>query len=215
MKAWVNQAFFLYNECMRMRKRKWVDSFLEDEKTYLIENGLDFDDIYLEIGMGMGDFIVESALRNPDKFYIGLEKDPTCVARAIKKAIEKDVKNLKISHTNAEKLLECFKPSSVKCIYLHFSDPWPKKRNHKRRLTYPTFLKLYETLLKDNGTVIFKTDNHDLFIDSLEYFKLSNFKIEEVNEDYHSIKRDEPLTAYEAKFKEAGNKIHYVRLIKA
>lgn len=200
---------------MRMRKRKWVDSFLEDEKTYLIENAFNYEDIYLEIGMGMGDFIVSSAIRNPNNFYIGLEKDPTCVARAIKKAMDNSVTNLKISHTNAEKLLECFKPNSVKCIYLHFSDPWPKKRNHKRRLTYNTFLNLYDQILVDNGIIIFKTDNLDLFNDSLEYFEASKFKIDEINRDYHSVKRDEPLTAYETKFMEAGNPIYYVRLIKA
>lgn len=200
---------------MRMRKRKWVDSFLQEENTYLIENALDYKDIYLEIGMGMGDFIAESCKRNPDKFYIGLEKEPTCVARAIKKAQENSVTNLKISHADAANLLECFKPNSVECIYLHFSDPWPKKGHHKRRLTYPTFLKLYDEVLKNNGHIIFKTDNHDLFCDSLEYFKESSFIIEEINEDYHAINRDEPLTAYERKFKEAGNPIFYVRLLKA
>lgn len=197
-----------------MRKRKWVDSFLEEETTYLVENGLDYQNIYLEIGMGMGDFIVESAFRNPQKFYLGLEKDPTCVARAIKKAEEKEVKNLKISHANAEHLLEYFKPNTVNTIYLHFSDPWPKKRTHKRRLTYPSFLKMYEEVLMNNGLIIFKTDNHDLFTDSLEYFKESNFVIEEIDEDYHKIKRDEPLTGYETRFKDAGNPIYYVRLRK-
>ena len=200
---------------MRMRKRKWVDSFLQDEKTYLIENGLDYSNIYLEIGMGMGDFIAESAFLHPERFYIGLEKEPTCVARAIKKAQEKELKNLKISHANAEHLLECFKEKSVECIYLHFSDPWPKKGHHKRRLTYPTFLKMYEIILKDNGTIIFKTDNKGLFEDSLEYFEGSNLSIEEINMDYHSVKRDEPLTGYESKFKDLGNPIYYVRLRKA
>lgn len=197
-----------------MRKRKWIDPFLQEENKYLIKDGLDYDEIYLEIGMGMGDFITEAASNNPDKFYIGLEKNPTCVARAIKKAEEKNINNLKISYANADKILEYFKPSSITTIYLHFSDPWPKKAHHKRRLTYPTFLSKYETLLKTNGKIIFKTDNDDLFRDSLEYFQTSNFVIEEVNEDYHSIKRNEPLTGYESKFIEEGMPIHYVRLVK-
>lgn len=200
---------------MRMRKRKWVDSFLSKEKTYLIENALDFKDIYLEIGMGMGDFIVESAFRNPERLYIGLEKDPTCVARAIKKAEENEVKNLKIFHCNAANILEYFSLNSVKTIYLHFSDPWPKKSHHKRRLTFPTFLNIYNQILEEGGEIIFKTDNHDLFADSLEYFKASSFIIAEINEDYHKIKRDEPLTGYETKFKNAGQPIYYVRLTKA
>lgn len=199
---------------MRMRKRKWVDEFLKEEKEYLISDAFNFADIYLEIGMGMGDFIVESAKRNPDLFYIGLEKDATCVARAIKKAKEMNVSNLKIIHNDASKLLELFKPSTISRIYLHFSDPWPKKGHHKRRLTYNTFLKIYDSLLKANGDLIFKTDNHDFYLDSLEYFNTSSLKIETNDDNYHRIKRDEPLTAYETKFMNLGLPIHYVRLIK-
>lgn len=197
-----------------MRKRKWVDPFLSEEKDYLIDNAFNYDDIYLEIGMGMGDFIVESAKRNSNNTYIGLEKDPTCVARAVIKAKENDVNNLKISYANAMNLLDVIKENSVNTIYLHFSDPWPKKPHHKRRLTYPTFLSLYEKILKDKGEIIFKTDNKNLFTDSLEYFKASNFDIVDVNENYHSIERDEPLTGYESKFKNEGLPIYFVKLIK-
>lgn len=198
-----------------MRKRKWIDPFLNEEKTYSLESALDYKDIYLEIGMGMGDFIIESCLKNPDRLYIGLEKNSTCCARAIKKAIDNNVTNLKIMHTDASKLLEVFSLNSVNTIYLHFSDPWPKKAHHKRRLTYKTFLDLYYQILINNGHIIFKTDNDLLFEDSLQYFKESKFKIEEVDADYHKTKRDEPLTGYERKFKELGNPIHYVRLLKA
>lgn len=199
---------------MRMRKRKWVDSYLKENCNYITNDFFDYKDIYLEIGMGMGDFIIESALLNKDRLYVGLEKDPTCVARTIKKAIDNNVTNLKICHTNAEKLLECFSEKSIECIYLHFSDPWPKKGHHKRRLTYPSFLSMYETVLKDDGIIIYKSDNFDFFNDSLEYFKNSNFNIEEVNNNYYSIKRDEPMTGYEKKFKELGKPIYYVRLRK-
>lgn len=197
-----------------MRKRKWIDSFIQEEKVFLIENGLDYDDIYLEIGMGMGDFISESAKRNPDKFYIGIEKNASCVARAIKKGQDNNLENLKIIFKDASNLLDLFKAKSCKCIYLHFSDPWPKKGHHKRRLTYNTFLDKYYELLRDDGCLIFKTDNDDLFNDSLEYFNTSKFKIVEQEWDYHKILRDEPLTGYEAKFKDLGNPIHFTKLIK-
>ena len=197
-----------------MRKRKWVDDYLKEEDEYLIDNALAYDDIYLEIGMGMGDFIVESCTLNPDRFYIGLEKDPTCVARAIKKAKEKNITNLKISYANANNILDYFKPDTVNTIYLHFSDPWPKKGHHKRRLTYNTFLDKYYVLLKDNGQIIFKTDNSLLFNDSLDYFKTSKFVIKEINENYHSVKREEPLTGYESKFIDEGKPIYYARLKK-
>lgn len=199
---------------MRMRKRKWVDPFLQEEKEFLINDALAYNDIFLEIGMGMGDFIIESAILHPERMYIGLEKDPTCVARAIKKAKDSNVNNLKIICKNAINLIEIFKEKSVNTIYLHFSDPWPKKAHHKRRLTYPTFLTLYEKILVDYGGIIFKTDNKGLYEDSIEYFKASNFKILEINEDYHSIIRNEPMTGYERKFKNEGFPIYFIKLEK-
>lgn len=202
---------------MRMRKKKWVKPFLEEENNYLIKDYTTIKNhkkIYLEIGMGMGDFICASAFNNPDIFYIGLEKDETCVARAIKKAEELKLNNLKISLANADMIDEYFNEKSVDRIYLHFSDPWPKKGHHKRRLTYPTFLNKYKKILKDDGTIIFKTDNHDFFIDSLEYFEEANLKTVDINYNYHEIYRDEPLTAYEQKFKELGLPIYYIKLSK-
>ncbi|MBQ3419539.1 MAG: tRNA (guanosine(46)-N7)-methyltransferase TrmB [Erysipelotrichaceae bacterium] len=202
---------------MRMRKKKWVKPFLEEENNYLIKDYTtikNHEKIYLEIGMGMGDFICASAFNNPDIFYIGLEKDETCVARAIKKGEELKLNNLKISLANADMIDEYFNEKSVDRIYLHFSDPWPKKGHHKRRLTYPTFLNKYKKILKDDGTIIFKTDNHDFFIDSLEYFKEANLKTVDINYNYHEIYRDEPLTAYEQKFKELGLPIYYIKLSK-
>ena len=200
---------------MRMRKKKWVKPFLEEEKVYLIDDisSLKIDSpIYLEIGMGMGDFICESAKENPDIFYIGLEKDETCVARAIKKAQEYKLNNLKIMLKNADILNEIFKENYVDRIYLHFCDPWPKKGHHKRRLTYPTFLEKYKYILKEDGTIIFKTDNEEFFNDSLDYFKQANLKTIDINYDYHALNRDEILTAYERKFKDLGQKIYYIKL---
>lgn len=202
---------------MRMRKKKWVRPFLDEEKVYLLDNLKELDTnkpIYLEIGMGMGDFICDSAKENPDIYYIGLEKDETCVARAIIKAREYKLDNLKIMLVNANDIEEYVPSNSIDRIYLHFSDPWPKKGHHKRRLTYPTFLGKYKRILKDDGTIIFKTDNHDFFIDSLDYFKEANLNTLDINYDYHSVKRDEPLTGYERKFKDLGNPIFYIKLSK-
>lgn len=202
---------------MRMRKKKWVRPFLDNEKEYLTENiDLDniYNDIYLEIGMGMGDFIVESSKNNPDIFYIGLEKDETCVARAIIKAQDYHLDNLRIILDNADNIEELFKENTLSGIYLFFSDPWPKTRNHKRRLTYPTFLKKYYKILKKDGFLIFKTDNDSFFLDTLEYIKESEFKLIESTRDYHSINRNDILTGYERKFKDEGKNINYLKLIK-
>ena len=196
---------------MRMRKRKWIDAFLENEKVYLINDGHNLKNIYLEIGMGMGDFITQSALKHPDMFYIGLERIDACVARAIKKAQELELTNLRIIRTDAANLLDIFDEKSIKRLYIHFCDPWPKRKTHKRRLTYPSFLSIYEKLLMDDGDIVFKTDNTDLFNDSIEYFKESPFKIVERSDDYH---HDEPKTGYEEKFLNLGVPIHYARLVK-
>lgn len=202
---------------MRMRKKKWVRPFLDEENLYLLDNLNDLKTskpIYLEIGMGMGDFINESALRNPDIYYIGLEKDETCVARSILKAKENKLANFNVMLVNAGEIQEHIPFKTIDRIYLHFSDPWPKKGHHKRRLTYPTFLEKYKNILKDNGEIIFKTDNKDFFIDSLDYFKQANLETVDINYNYHSIKRDEPLTGYESKFKDLGQAIYYIKLKK-
>ena len=197
---------------MRMRKKKWVSPFLENEKEYLISDLKSLPKghpVYIEIGMGMGDFITESAKLNPDIFYIGLEREETCVARAIKKAQDLQLSNFRVLLADAGNIEEITDEDSIDLIYLHFSDPWPKKRNHKRRLTYPPFLKKYERILKDKGILIIKSDNEGFFDDSLEYFKESNFKLEEVNRDYH--KEGEPMTAYQAKFVAEGKPIYYAQ----
>ncbi|MDO4940144.1 MAG: tRNA (guanosine(46)-N7)-methyltransferase TrmB [Erysipelotrichaceae bacterium] len=195
-----------------MRKKKWVIPFLENEEEYLVTDAkqLVFNkEVYLEIGMGMGDFITESACQHKDVFYLGLEKDETCVARAIKKAKEKELDNFKVLLADATNIEEIFNEHSVDLIYLHFSDPWPKKHHHKRRLTYMPFLSKYEKILKEDGALIYKTDNESFFNDSLEYFEQSNFKLIDINRNYYV--EGEPMTAYQAKFVAEGKPIFYAK----
>ena len=92
-----------------------------------------------------------------------MERIDACVARAIKKAQELELTNLRIIRTDAANLLDIFDEKSIKRLYIHFCDPWPKRKTHKRRLTYPSFLSIYEKLLMDDGDIVFKTDNTDLF----------------------------------------------------
>lgn len=200
---------------MRMRKKKWVSPFLENENEYTITDLNNFSTnkpIYIEIGMGMGDFICESALQNPDIYYIGLERVDVCVARAVKKASDNKLNNFKVMLADASNIEELIPEKSIDVIYLHFSDPWPKKRQNKRRLTYMTFLTKYERILKDSGYLIFKTDNEGFYDDSIEYFKESNFKLVEQSRDYK--KEDEPMTAYQAKFVSEGKPIYYAKYSK-
>ena len=197
---------------MRMRKKKWVSPFLENENDYTISDLNSFKTdkpIYIEIGMGMGDFICESARLNPNIFYVGLERVDVCVARAVKKATDYKLDNFKVMLADANNIEELIPKKSIDLIYLHFSDPWPKKRQHKRRLTYMPFLKKYENILKENGMLVFKTDNVGLYDDSLEYFKQSNFELIEESRDYK--KEGEPMTAYQAKFVAEGKPIYYAK----
>lgn len=197
-----------------MRKKKWVKPFLENEQEYLISDLNSFNTdkpIYIEIGMGMGDFICESAYINPDIFYIGLEKEETCVARSIKKAQELELNNFKVIHFDAIGIKDIIPDNKIDLIYLHFSDPWPKKRNHKRRLTYMTYLKMYEDILKDKGIIVFKTDNESFFDDSLQYFDNSEFKLLEIDRNYY--KEGEPMTAYQTKFVSEGKPIYYAKYV--
>ena len=197
---------------MRMRKKKWVSPFLENENQYLVETlkGIRSDKpLYIEIGMGMGDFITQSAAMNPDIFYVGIEREETCVARAIKKAQEKELENFRVMLKDADYIEELCDENSVDLIYLHFSDPWPKKRNHKRRLTYMPFLAKYEKILKDGGIIVFKTDNEGFYDDSLEYFEHSSFELIESDRNY--FVEGEPMTAYQAKFVAEGKPIFYAK----
>lgn len=207
---------------MRMRKRKWVEPYLENEGRYLIRNTemkghwltMPYTCLCLEIGMGMGDFLIGSARLNPNTLFIGFEKDETCVAKAIRKATDADVENIWIIRDDATKLTEYFDDGEVDVLYLQFSDPWPKKAHHKRRLTYSSFIALYDKVLKEKGEIVFKTDNKDLYEFSLVSFAESSFKLVECSVDYHRVPREDICTEYESKFVNEGLPIYYARFRK-
>ena len=127
--------------------------------------------IHIEVGMGKGQFIITLAENNPDINYIGIEKYSSVLVRAIEKQEEKQLPNLFFIRMEAENIADVFEKNEVSQIYLNFSDPWPKDRHAKRRLTSVQFLERYEKILKTKGHVIFKTDNRDLFDFSLEQEK--------------------------------------------
>ena len=205
-----------------MRKRKWVTPFLEKEDRYLVRNNeskghwltMPYKHLYLEIGMGMGDFIVGNADKNPDILYIGFEKDETCVAKAIRKASDLSLENLYIINDDANRLEEYFEKEEVDRIYLQFSDPWPKKSHHKRRLTHSSFISIYDKVIRTGGEIVFKTDNMDLYEFSLISFGNSSFRLIDCSVDYHRSERDEICTEYENKFISEGKPIYYARFIK-
>ncbi|MCL5897260.1 tRNA (guanosine(46)-N7)-methyltransferase TrmB, partial [Neisseria meningitidis] len=130
--------------------------------------------IHIEIGSGKGQFISGMAKANPEINYIGIEMIESVLVSALDKAIEVDVPNLRLVARDAKLLEDCFEKGEIAQIYLNFSDPWPKKRHTKRRLTNPTFLTIYERLLPKAGDIHFKTDNRSLFEYSLVAFSEYN-----------------------------------------
>jgi len=165
--------------------------------------------IHLEVGIGKGSFLINHAKNNPDINYIGLEKYPSVLLSAIKIVEEENIKNIKIICTDATNINNIFY-KEISMLYLNFSDPWPKKRHEKRRLTSEKFLKKYDTIFKRFKIIKQKTDNDDLFNYSIESFKNHGYFILKKNTNYF----DKIRTEYEEKFIKKGKNINYVKVFK-
>ena len=200
---------------MRMRNPKNMDEILNSCNYFLTEDLFNNDnDICLEIGMGKGNFLLGMCLNHPNINYIGVEKYSSVICSAIKKINQYELDNLKILNMNIMDIPQ-YLYGKIKTIYLNFSDPWPKKRNTKRRLTSENFLKLYDNLFKDEKHIILKTDNDDFYEFSKESLLSYGYKI--INETYdlhNSDITDSPKTEYEEKFSSQGVKIKYIEVIK-
>lgn len=166
--------------------------------------------IHVEIGMGKGRFIMELAALNPDINYIGIEKYSSVLIRAIEKRKEVELTNICFIRFDAEYLLDIFDKGEIDRIYLNFSDPWPKERHAKRRLTSREFMERYDGCLKTEGEVIFKTDNRLLFDFSLEEVKEAGWILKNYTYDLHHSEFNEGnvMTEYEEKFSGQGHPIH-------
>ena len=166
--------------------------------------------IYLEIGMGKGNFIIENAIQNPDINYIGIEKYASVLVKALEKLETKKLDNLKILNIDAINIDEIFN-HEIALIYLNFSDPWPKKRHAKRRLTSKSFLEKYDKIFYLDKHIIMKTDNRKLFEFSLKEFTDYNYKIENISLDLHKDEFPNNIkTEYEDKFQKLGYPIYMV-----
>ncbi len=171
----------------------------------------------LEIGMGKGDFLIQNAKLYPQFNYIGIEKYPTVQLNALKKInnLEQPLDNLKLMAQDALNLQDWFTPSSIHTIYLNFSDPWPKARHQKRRLTYTSFLDIYQNLLIPKGTIEMKTDQQALYEFTLQMLSLrSDFELIETSTNYHKSHTNIIKTEYEKRFTNLGHPIFYLKLQK-
>ena len=169
--------------------------------------------IHLEIGMGKGNFIIDKAIKNPNVNFIGVEKYESVLCRALEKLEDKQLDNVKIICVDAIELDEIF-DKEIDTIYLNFSDPWPKKRHAKRRLTSHVFLPIYDQIFKNVSVIIQKTDNVGLFESSIVSLSTFGYTIDEISLDLASTGMENSLTEYEAKFMSQGIKINYMKAIK-
>ena len=178
-------------------KGKWHEVFQNDHP------------IHIEVGMGKGQFIIEMARRNPEVNYIGIEIYSSVLVRAVEKLEDFEQDNLRLIRMDAENIEEVFDKDEVDRIYLNFSDPWPKDRHAKRRLTSTRFLERYDNILTPEGRVMFKTDNKDLFDFSLEQVEEAGWILENHTYDLHHSEYNEGnvMTEYEEKFSAKGNPI--------
>lgn len=190
----------------RLRKIKNDIELVKSSDYYLRTNPIPNNKLnYLEIGMGKGNFIINSAINNPKINFYGLDKFPTVILKAINKLnkLESKPKNLKFLAIDVKDIFEYFPKNFFDKIFLNFSDPWPKKRHEKRRLTSNVYLKLYKDLLAKDGVIQFKTDNYNLYAYSLENIKnKSDIEIIEFTDNLYAKLNPENciLTEYEKKF---------------
>lgn len=165
--------------------------------------------VRIEIGMGKGAFLIEQARLNPDINFVGIEKFSSVLIRAIEKQDVEQLPNLLFMRMDAEYITDRFAEGEVDRIYLNFSDPWPKEKHAKRRLTSRQFLKRYDKILKPDGIIEFKTDNTELFGFTLEEAPEAGWEIAEQTFDLHRSGMNEGniMTEYEKKFSSLGQKI--------
>ncbi len=202
---------------MRMRKKKNGDARrLACAEYFINEKPCSASGVMLEIGCGKGGFMVQLAALNPETNFICLEKISDVILLAAEKMKSKELKNVKFLNCDATALPEYFAPGSVKRIYLNFSDPWPRPKHAKRRLTSPKYLEIYKALLSDDGAIFFKTDNRPLFDYSLETLEAAGFRFEKLTFDLHNseYEKDNLHTEYEDNFSAKGFTINRVEAYK-
>lgn len=206
---------------MRVKHKKWAEPLLVAHPEMMVlepekvrgkwqERFTKQQPIQLEVGMGKGQFIIGMAKAHPEINFIGLEVERTVAAIALKKALQDPLPNLQFICADGANLTSFFMPHQIQKMYLNFSDPWPKKRHTKRRLTYHTFLDGYQEILQQQGTIELKTDNMGFFEYSLQSLNNYGMKFDGVWLDLHNSDENKHniQTEYEQKFSEKGQPIY-------
>lgn len=210
---------------MRQRKVKNVEKRIAEHHQFLVEDPKEkkgkwqqvFENnnpIFAEFGSGKGKFIITLAEQNPDRNYIAVECRKSIILRVLEKAKEKDFNNIVVIYENITDVNEYFAKDELSGIYLNFSDPWPKNRHAKRRLTSRAYLEGYKSVLKPGCCIEVKTDRDDLFAYTVNEFQKTDMKVLELTDDLHSTDLEARLftTEYEDKFHGGGKKINYFKM---
>ena len=163
-----------------------------------------YSGVDIEIGCGKGRFTSGIAAENPDILFVAVEKVPEAIVVAMERALDNGLDNVRFIHFDADDLSAVFAPGEVRRIYLNFSDPWPKNKDEKRRLTNRRFLEMYSEILETRGEIHFKTDNSALFEYSLESFELNGYELKYVTRNLHENGVAEIMTDYETRFHTEG-----------
>ncbi|GGE30863.1 tRNA (guanosine(46)-N7)-methyltransferase TrmB [Streptococcus himalayensis] len=207
---------------MRVRNRKGATELLENNPQYVVLNPADakgkWQDIFgndhpihVEVGSGKGAFITGMARQNPEINYIGIDIQKSVLSYALDKVLATDAPNIKLLWVDGSDLTNYFEKAEIDRLYLNFSDPWPKKRHEKRRLTYKSFLDTYKEILPEKGEIHFKTDNRGLFEYSLVSFSQYGMRLKGVWLDLHASDMEgNVMTEYEKKFSNKGQVIYRV-----
>lgn len=207
---------------MRVRKRKGAEGYLKEHPEYVVTNpeqakgnwkavfGND-NPVHIEVGSGKGRFITGMAAKNPDINYIGIDIQLSVLSYALDKVLASGLPNVRLLLVDGSSLTNYFADGEVDLMYLNFSDPWPKTRHEKRRLTYKSFLETYQQILPPKGEIHFKTDNRGLFEYSLASFSQYGMILKQVWLDLHATAdEDNVMTEYEEKFSNKGQVIYRV-----
>lgn len=210
---------------MRVRKRKGAQEHLENNPHYVILKPEDAkgcwkdvfgndNPIHVEVGSGKGGFITGMALAHPEINYIGIDIQLSVLSYALDKVLESQAPNIKLLRVDGSSLTNYFEDGEIDLLYLNFSDPWPKTKHEKRRLTYKEFLATFKQILPENGEIHFKTDNRGLFEYSLASFSQYGMTLKKVWLDLHASDYEgNVMTEYEAKFSSKGQVIYRVEAI--
>lgn len=202
---------------MRTKYKSWAKPFIDEHKDVMLDI-LDVSNkttpLNIEIGSGKGKFLTEMAKKYPEKQFIGVEMNVTCAGITAKKIVDEEITNAKLVFANAMDVITNLKDDSVNTIYLNFSDPWPKKRHTKRRLTSIKFLNEYYRILSPNGRIVFKTDNDSLFAFTLEEILQTPFKVIISETNYDGLDNNDAQTEYEISFRNKNKNINRLVLEK-